>query len=61
MEPSGYSLIAASPIDACRGRGKYKAEPNHIVYILIQSPSGRKTLRNSVKNSVVQHRKLNSI
>lgn len=61
MEPIGYSLIATSPIDACRGRGKYKAEPNNIVYILIQNPFGRKTLRNSVKNSVIQHRKQISI
>jgi hypothetical protein len=53
MEPSGYSLIASSPIDACRGRGKYKIEPNHFIYLIIQTPKGRKTLRNSVKNSII--------
>lgn len=52
MEPVGYSLIAASPIDSCRGRGKYKIEPNRVIYILIQNPKGRKTLRNSLINTI---------
>ena len=53
MEAAGYSLIASSPIDACRGRGRYKLEPNLLIYILIQTPKGRKTLRNSPKNPIV--------
>ena len=53
MEPVGYSLIASSPIDSCRGRGRYKVEPNRVIYILIQTPKGRKTLRNSVKNPII--------
>ena len=53
MEPVGYSLIASSPIDSCRGRGKYRGEPNRVIYILIQNPKGRKTLRNSLQKHII--------
>lgn len=45
MEPKGYSLIASSPIDNFRGRGKNRIEKNVLIY-LIQKPKTRKTLRN---------------
>jgi len=47
MEAVANSLIATGPIDSCRGRGRYKVEPNLLVYVLIKQKSPRKTIRKS--------------